>query len=573
MEDRINEQNSFGSNDWWKLVKRFTSCKGESNSEIPPIEENGKTIYLPAEKAQLFNEYFVKQSQIVGKDDNVPDMLPNGTSAPLLQITPELVSNVITNLDSNKATGPDGVHNKMLIKAVNVLSEPLSILFNRSLEECKFPNELKKAHVTPIYKKGDKHLCANYRQVSLLSCIGKMLERCVQMHIFNSLTTNNLLTISQSGFILKASTTFQLLAIYDDFCKALDDQSTTQAIFCDVSKAFDRVWHKGIIRKLYAMGIQGKLLDWFKDYLSDRSQAVVIKGASSHYLSVTSGAPQGSVLGPLLFLIYVNDIVFDIESTIKLFADDTSIYLSLDSAERRTAILNSDMLKITEWAKKWKVAFNPLTTKLMTLSNKRTTETLPLIFGNTDLTESQTHKHLGVILQNNCNWESHIHSVIAKTRTQVACLKSFKYKLSRKSLEILYTSYVLPHFDYADSLWDNVTTNLSDELEKSNLDAIRTIIGAVRGTSHHKLYEESGILPLKERRRRHKLVTYFRNTKGLTPTYLNEYLPPLVAEVNPYHRRNPLERYVPRSRTELYKQSFFPSSIFNSLVECTSRQH
>ena len=133
----------------------------------------------------------------------------------------------------------------------------------------------------------------------------------------------------------------------------------------------------------------------------------------------------------------------------------------------------------------------------------------------------------------------------------------------------MYESFILPHFDYADTVWDNCTTLLSDELEKLNLDAIRTIIGAVRGTSHQKLYEESGILPLKERRRRHKLVLFFKMTKKLTPDYLINCLPPLMSEINPYHRRNPFDRCIPRTRLELYKDSFFPSTtiLWNSLPD------
>ena len=139
--------------------------------------------------------------------------------------------------------------------------------------------------------------------------------------------------------------------------------------------AFDRFWHNGLIRKLYAIGVRGTLLTWFKDYLTNRTQAVVIKGKTSPYLTIPSGVPQGSVLGPLLFLIYMNDIVIDIEAIIKLFADDTSIYLSIDEPDRRSLILNSDLLKITNWAKKWKVSFNPSKTELMTICNKRDTQT------------------------------------------------------------------------------------------------------------------------------------------------------------------------------------------------------
>ena len=156
-----------------------------------------------------------------------------------------------------------------------------------------------------------------------------------------------------------------------------------------------------IFRKLYSIGVRGSLLDWLRNYLTNRQQAVVIKGETSTYEIVPAGVPQGSVLGPLLFLIYINDIVEGIESNIKLFADDTSIYFCLDDVERRTHTLNYDMRKINEWAKKWKVDFNPAKTELITITNKRNPETRPLSFGDEILVNKTEHKHLGVILQNN----------------------------------------------------------------------------------------------------------------------------------------------------------------------------
>ena len=560
IEDRVNIQNNFGSKDWWKLVKGFSSKKGINNLDIPPIRHDNRIKYSPKEKSEAFNEHFIKQSELIGIDDNVPNVTPTDHSIPPLEITSAMINEIIKHLEPNKAAGPDEVHHKILIKGADIIAQPLAFLFNRSLDETVFPKEWKKAHVTPIYKKGEKYLCTNYRPISLLSCLGKVMERCVQKHVFNYLKSNHLLTTSQSGFIPKDSTAYQLLVIYDDFCKALDNKITCQAVFFDISKAFDRVWHAGLIRKLYAIGIRGNLLCWFKNYLSERIQAVVIKGEKSHYLPIHSGVPQGSVLGPLLFLIYINDIVADLESTSKLFADDTSIYLCLDDVDTRSTILNSDMLKITNWATKWKVYFNPAKTELMTISNKRETETKDLFFGNIKLVESLEHKHLGVIIQNNCKWDSHIHSIITKVRLQVACLRSYKYKLNRKTLETMYKAFILPHFDYADVVWDNCTDALSEEIEKLNLDSIRTIIGAVRGTSHNKLYEESGLLPLKERRRRHRLLLFFKIIKGMTPEYLTNLMPQMVSDTNPYHFRNRLERQTPRGRLELYKNSFFPST-------------
>ena len=330
-------------------------------------------------------------------------------------------------------------------------------------------------------------------------------------------------------------------------------------MFFDVSKAFDKVWHKGLLHKLHAIGIRGEIHNWFTDYLSNRQQCVVLHGKQSDTQLITAGVPQGSVLGPLLFLIYINDIVVDIESIIKLFADDTSISLALKNPHVRTEILNSDLQKINEWANKWKIKFNEEKTELLTFKRDNL-PTYQLTFGNSDLDTIEQHKHLGLTIQNNCKWDVHIANITQKITLLLSFLRSLKYRLSRKSLNQLYKSFILPHFDYADVIYDNCTKAQNDQLENLHLEGIRTVIGAVKGTSHAKLYHESGYTTLKERRRRHKIIFMHKIVHNACPDYLSERCPPLVGNLNPYHRRRPLDRRVPHSKTNLYYNSFFPSA-------------
>ena len=263
---------------------------------------------------------------------------------------------------------------------------------------------------------------------------------------------NNIITQSQSGFIPGDSTVNKLLCIYNDLSSSFDKGITMQAVYLDISKAFHRVWHTGLLSKLEAVGIRGKLLNWFRDYLSCRMQATVIKREKSEFKSVSAG---GSVLGPLLFLIYINDIVNNIESVIKLFADDTSLSLALNNPDSRAEILNHDLEKINEWAKKWKVRFNEEKTEQLNFTRGQN-QNQQHTFGSTTLKETPSHKHLGIILQNNCRWDEHIRSVINKTSMPFFCLRSYnKYKISRKALETMYKSFILPLFDYADIVWDN----------------------------------------------------------------------------------------------------------------------
>ena len=212
------------------------------------------------------------------------------------------------------------IHNKLLIATVDIITEHLTILFNRCLNEGIFPNIWKIAHVTPLHKKGPENLCSNYRPISLLSCVGKILEQCIHSRVLNYLKVNNIITQSQSGFMPGDSTVNQLTSIYHYLCTSFDQGINTQSIFFPgISKAFDRVWHKGLLKKIEAVGIIGDLALWFQNYLQNRKQAVVIKGKKSECKPVPSGVPQGSVLGPLLFLIYINDITKNIESVIYIY--------------------------------------------------------------------------------------------------------------------------------------------------------------------------------------------------------------------------------------------------------------
>ena len=195
--------------------------------------------------------------------------------------------------------------------------------------------------------------------MSLLNTMGKVFERIIFKHVFNHLNDTNFFTPSQSGFLPGHSTVNQVVFLYDKICKALDEGLEIRVIFFYISEAFDKVWHKGLLYKLHKAGIGGKLLSWFSDYLSNRYQRVVLPGAVSDLSSINAGVPQGSILGLLLFLVYINDIVNDIESNINLFADDTSLSLVVGDPDTTGAILQTDINRITDWANRWLVKFYP----------------------------------------------------------------------------------------------------------------------------------------------------------------------------------------------------------------------
>ena len=212
LDDRVSNKNNFGRKDWWKFVNNFLKDKGNNDKDIPPLEENNNTFYTNKEKADCLNIYFSNQSKIEGDNDPLPPVQMLNSQLEHIQLLAEDVQAVLQHLDTSKAVGPDLVHNKLLLAAGPIIIEPLTFLFNKSLTQGIFPDCWKIAHVTPIYKlKGEKSNCSNYRPISLLSCVGKILEKCIQKYILNYLNQENIITPSQSGFRQGDSTIYQLL--------------------------------------------------------------------------------------------------------------------------------------------------------------------------------------------------------------------------------------------------------------------------------------------------------------------------------------------------------------------------
>ena len=243
----------------------------------------------------------------------------------------------------------------MLLLCDNSVVLPLKIIFQNILVSSSYPAMWKRANVVPIFKKGDKQLIKNYRPISLLPICGKIFEKITFNNLYNYLNTKNLITKNQSGFRPGDSTTNQLLYLVNEIHKAFDDPKylEVRAVF------FDKVWHDGLLFKLNQNGISGGLLKLFENYLHNRKQRVVLNGSYSSYSSIESGVPQGSVIGPLLFLVYINDFESNINSSNKFFADDTMLFSVVKDSVKSVTDLNHDLDMISQWAHQWKMEFNP----------------------------------------------------------------------------------------------------------------------------------------------------------------------------------------------------------------------
>ena len=287
----------------------------------------------------------------------------------------------------------------------------------------------------------------------------------------------------QSGFTPGDSSVHQLVYLYNSFCKALNDKKDVRIVFCDQSKAFDRVWHQGLLNKLECIGITGNFLKWLQSYLNNRQQRVVICGSSSQWGAIPAGVPQGSHLGPLLFIIYINDITEKIRSNIKLFADDTSLYVTIDGdAEDATAQLNDDLLQVSQWAENWLVKFNAAKSKALkvTLKKKNTQNLdLPLSLNNTVLDTVSSHKHLGIEITSNLSWKDHILTVSENANKKLNILAKLKMLVDRKSLITtgMYTSFIRSGMEHGSIVYCNCSDTDDEMLESVQRRAFKIITG------------------------------------------------------------------------------------------------
>ena len=448
-------------------VRKFWQCSrvlmgNKVCSSIPPILQNGKSVTDSSTKCELFNAYFCEQHCLPSDatEDSLPDFqLITHNKLTALHITPEQVLRVLLSLDVNKSVGPDNISNKMLKLASQDIAKPLDI-FNYSLRTSTYPTVWKRANITPVFKKGNRQEVKNYRPISLLCNISKVFERLVFNHLYQYLVSNNLLTEKNSGYKKHDSTICQFLLLCDKIYKGIDEQKEVRMVFLDASKAFDRVWHAGLLFKLRQLGLTSSLVTWIQSYLSDRKQRVVLEGCSSSWLPVKAGVPQGSILGPLLFLVYTNDITDDITSDIHLYCDDTSLLSVATDPVVAAQRLNSDLNTLYKWSKQWFMVFNPSKTVSLTINNiSKNHDNQPLMLENTLVSEVGEHTHLGVTFSKNMSWKAHINNLCKKASQRLGMMQVLKYSLSRDTLAHIYTAVVLPLFDYGDVIYNNCTSD------------------------------------------------------------------------------------------------------------------
>ena len=354
-------------------------------------------------KANQFKEFFASESTPLSNGSTLPHSVSNIPTGELssFQFNDQDILKMIRTLHVNKAYGCDDISIGMIKICDQSIVQPLSLIYRNCLNTGTFPDIWKTSNIVPVHKKGDKQIVNNYRPVSLLPVCRKILERLVFNSIFDFLDNNSLLSANQSGFRPSDSCESQLLSICHEIYASFDCYPTLEVrgVFLDISKAFDRVWHEGLIYKIKSIGISGPLLKLIESFLSNRYQRVLLNGQSSTWLPIIAGVPQGSILGPLFFLIYINDLSKNLSSITKLFADDPSIFSVVHDVDLSAKQLNDDLNKISEWAFQWKMAFNlDLSMQVQEIVFSRKTHKISnpkLNFHISPIVQDICQKHLG----------------------------------------------------------------------------------------------------------------------------------------------------------------------------------
>lgn len=554
----IDSSSNISSNPkrFWSIVRSKTKTKS-----FPTEICNGNLKASSSqEKADLFNDFFYSNFSYTN-DEELPEIEsfinPNLTGLTLDVVDIRLL---LTTINANKATGPDGLSGRFLKECSAEIAPSLTWLFNLSLSTGHVPEIWRSANVIPVFKKGDKSLCKNYRPVSLLCIVSKILERAVLNRTINFFS--QLITKAQHGFLQGRSTSTQLLTVFHEINKCLDSGTQTDCIYLDFSKAFDSVPHNLLCHKLKAFGFSDRLHAWFCSYLSNRMQRVMLEGTSSSWLPVSSGVPQGSILGPILFLLYTNDIGMNLSvgTQLALYADDAKIFRPIQSLQDCLS-LQSDLLTLQMWSNKWGLKFNTTKCQILTIG-RVVRHTFNYSLNNSNLDHITEFNDLGVTITNFLSWNAHIHKIVAKANRLLGLIKrTLGFQAPAGAKLILYNSLVRSTLLYASTIWYPNKSGLK-LLEGVQRKATKYILNDYVNDYKTRL-KNLGLLPICYFREFHDLCFFYKCLHGYCDLDLTNLVP--FRDPPAVHTRSaqdPLKLKNITTRTETAKH-FFSQRIIN----------
>ena len=543
-----------------KKLWSFIKSKKQDQTGIGTLKYQGKDHTDSLSKANILNEYF---SSVFTNEDitNIPTL--EGNPFPEISpiyISPAGVAQLLHNLKPHKAAGPDRLPSRFLKEVANEIAPPLSLIFQASLNQGAPPVVWKSAMVVPVFKKGSRSNPSNYRPVSLTCICSKIFEHIIYSCLSNHLETYHILQDQQHGFRHHRSCETQLITTIHDLAQSLNHGGQCDVMLLDFCKAFDKVPHLRLFYKLHHYGIRGSVLTWITDFLTDRSQRVILDNKESNPCSVLSGVPQGTVLAPLLFLIYINDLPLHVSNKVRLYADDVILYSHIHSVND-CHNLQQDLDKLTEWSHKWQMIFNPKKCEFLRITNKKNPIPHTYYIDNCQIDEVSNAKYLGVVIDQHLTWNEHIKQTTSKAIRVNGFLYRNLYHCPITVKLNCYKAMVRPIIEYASPVWDPHTSLYINHLEAVQRSAARFCCKDYsRFSSVTSMLSSLNLPSLRDRRIRAKLLMMYKIIHQLV-CIPDDFLAPKY----PSLRRGYFTQ--PDTRVDCFKFSFFPSTIklWNSL--------
>jgi len=515
----------------WRFVRHLNKV-----GDMPSlVSGDGSIKETDLEKADCLNEQYVsvfspasnqELNNYVTNNFDVNDLLGLFSKSKIIRW--------IKKMPSSQSKTPDEIPFTVFKLAPELFASYLELIFLRSFSSGALPLIWKQAFVIPIFKKGSRDDPSNYRPVSLTSCCCKLMEHLITDYIRDFLNQNNILFSGQHGFRPLFSCDSQLATLIQYLSSILDSKGQADVIFLDFSKAFDIVPHDKLVQKLINLGLPDPIIAWIASFLSNRSQRVRVGEAYSDPSKVTSGVPQGSVLGPLLFLIYINDIANGIKSEVRLFADDCAlsrVIINTNSCED----LQADLNRISSWCRTWGMKLNSLKCSVVSFSHKKNITSFPYSINDTPLSVDDFYNYLGILLKSDLNWDKHVASIAQKANFSLSSIRR-NFKSSPKEVkELLYFSLVRSLVEYSSTSWDPYKIGQVEKLERIQRRAARFVTSNYnRNDSVTDMLASLKWPSLASRRRTARLVNFYRvynqiggwadlNKYLLEPTYFSRH--------------------------------------------------
>lgn len=552
----------------WQTINELTSRK-LNTTFIKELKIDGTSLSQPSQISNAFNEYFATigpklahEISITGDDASYVNYLTINENLFYFQpTTKDKVLSLLNGLCMSKATGLDMISARLIRESADVISFSLCQMFNKSLELGIFPDDWKCAKVTPLFKQGERNDTNNYRPISVISIVAKVFERIAYDQLYSFLSKYDVISKHQSGFRSLHSTVTALLEATDNWAYNIDCSNVNAVVFLDLKKAFDTVDHEILLSKLHLYGIQGRAHNWFQSYLSNRSQKCFVNGSLSESCTLKCGIPQGTILGPLLFLLYINDLPNCLSnSQPRMYADDTSLTYADSNPNSIQVSLNKDLDNISKWLSANKLTLNMTKTEFMLIGSRQKLNSLvatPVLEINGDRIKQVTStKSLGINIDNNLSWNEHINKLAKKIASGIGALKRIRPFVPSATLHLVFKALVQPHFDYCSVVWGNCGKTLSLKLQKLQNRAARVLTFSNYDANAENLFKILGWQDLSQQREMQTATFVYKSLNGLTPKYLSSKFVERC-DITSYSLRDDTNKLaIPLPRTNYLKNSF-----------------